>query len=281
MATAMGTLRGKVAVVTGGGTGLGKTMALRLADEGCDVVVAARRVGAIEQTASEVREIGPRALAIPCDVTDSTQCDDLIAGTLSEFGRLDILINNAGIVRDERQKPLWEISDEEWHLGIDTNLSGTFYCCRRVLKHFVEQNSGKIINIASAAGLRGMRGSYIYGTAKAGVVNLTRILAMSFSTYNIQINCIAPGFIDVRHLQPQPPTGGPGITARFIPVGHFGVPNDIGHLGLFLASDASDSITGGLFANDGGSLAGGFAPTGYAPVIDMNEDRDGLSRVRS
>ena len=281
MSTAASTLKGKVAVVTGGGTGLGKAIILRLADEGCDVVVAARRVGAIEQTASEVRDVGPRALAIRCDVTDSTQCDNLIARTLSEFGRLDILVNNAGIVRDEQRKPLWEITDEEWHLGIDTNLSGTFYCCRRVLKRFVEQNSGKIINIASASGLRGYRSSYMYATAKAAVINLTRIMAMTFSTYNIQINCIAPGAIDVRHMQPEPATGESGWTSGFIPVGRIGVPNDIGHLGLFLASDASASITGGLFICDGGSLAGSVAPTGYAPVIEMKEDQDGLSRLQS
>ena len=272
MVTSTGTLRGKVAVITGGGTGLGKTMTLRLAEEGCDIVVAARRVAALEETAGEVRDIGPRALAIPCDVTDSAQCDDLVARTLSEFGRLDILINNAGIVRDEQQKSLWEITDEEWRLGIDTNLSSVFYCCRPTLKHFVEQNSGRIINIASASGLRGMRSSYMYATAKAGVINLTRILAMTFSSYDIQINCIAPGYIDVRSMQPEPATGGYMPTAKFIPIGRFGVPNDIGHLGLFLASDVSASITGGVFISDGGSLAGGVAPTGYAPVIDMKED---------
>ncbi len=266
MATTTGTLSGKVAIVTGGGTGLGKTIALRLADEGCDIVVAARRMGVLEQTASEVRDAGPRAMAIQCDVTDSARCDNLIAQTLSEFGRLDILVNNAGIVRGEQQQPLWEITDEEWHLGIDTNLGSVFFCSRPALKYFVEQNRGKIINIASASGLRGMRSSYMYATAKAGVINLTRIMAMSFSTYNIQINCIAPGFIDVRHLQPEPAAEGFMPTARFIPTGRFGVPNDIGHLGLFLASDASASITGGVFISDGGSLAGGIAPTGYARV---------------
>jgi len=272
MATSTSTLKGKVAVVTGGGTGIGKTISLRLADEGCDIVVAARRIGPIEQTASEIRDIGPRALAIPCDVTDSAQCDNLIDRTLSEFGRFDILVNNAGIVRDEQQKSLWEITDEEWHLGIDTNLGSVFFCSRPALKHFVKQNSGKIINIASASGLRGFRNSYMYATAKAGVINLTRILAMTFSTYNIQINCIAPGAIDVRHLQPGPAIGETAWTSKFIPVGRIGVPNDIGHLGLFLASDASASITGGLFISDGGSLAGSVAPTGYAPVIDMRED---------
>ena len=272
MATAKGTLEGKVAIVTGGGTGLGKTMALAMAGEGCDIVVAARRVGAIEQTAREVTDLGRRALAIPTDVTDSSQCNNLVERTLSEMGRLDILINNAGIVRGQARKELWEITDEDWHLGIDTNLSGTFYCCRAALKYFVEQKRGKIINIASGNGMRGARGDYMYGTAKAGVINLSRVLAMTFAQSNIQVNCIAPGFIDVRQVQPVPITADVFRTPQFIPVGRFGVPEDIGHLGLFLASDASDYITGGLFANDGGGLAGGIAPTGYAPVIEIEED---------
>jgi NAD(P)-dependent dehydrogenase (short-subunit alcohol dehydrogenase family) len=272
MATGNGTLKGKVVAITGGGTGLGKTMALAMANEGADVVVAARRTNAIEQTAAEARELGSRALAISTDVTDSKQCDNLIERTIAEMGGLDVLVNNAGIVRGQVPKPLWEIPDEEWHQGIDTNLSGTFFCCRRALKHFVEQNRGKIINIASGNGMRGQRGDYMYGTAKAGVINLGRVLAMTFSTYNIQINTIAPGFVDVRHLQPEPSTREVARQPRFIPVGRFGVPADIGDLGLFLASDASDAITGGLFASDGGGLAGGFAPTGYAPVIELKED---------
>lgn len=272
MATGNGTLKGKVAIVTGGGTGLGRTMALAMANEGADVVVASRRLNAIEPAAAQIKELGVRALAIPTDVTDSKQCDDLIERTIAEMGGLDILVNNAGIVRGQAPKPLWEIPDEEWLLGINTNLSGTFYCCRRALKHFTEQNRGKIINIASGNGMRGQRGDYMYGTAKAGVINLTRILAMTFSTYNIQINCIAPGFVDVRHLQPEPAQREVSRQARFIPVGRFGVPEDIGDLGLFLAADASDYVSGGLFANDGGGLAGGVAPTGYAPVIELKED---------
>lgn len=265
-------LEGKVAIITGGGTGLGRAMALAMAKEGAAIVAAARRVEAIEQTAKAVRDLGSRALAIPTDVTDSQQVNNLIAQTISEMGRLDILINNAGIVRGQQPKQMWEITDQEWHLGIDTNLSGTFFCCRAALKYFVEQNHGKIINIASGNGLRGQRGDFMYGTAKAAVINLTRILAMTFAQNNIQVNCIAPGFVDVRALQLAPVTGELGRHSEFIPVGRFGVPEDIGDLGLFLASDASDYITGGLFANDGGGLAGGIAPTGYAPIIEIKED---------
>ena len=275
MATETGTLKGKVAIITGGGTGLGKTMALRMAEEGCDIVVGARRVDAIEETAAQVRDIGPRGLAVPCDATDSAQCNNLIARTIAEFGRLDILINNAGIVRNQPPREFWDITDDEWRLGIDTNLTTAFYCSRPAIKRFVEQNRGKIINIASGNGMRGQRNDFMYGTAKAGVINLTRIMAMSFAAYNIQVNCIAPGFVDVRHLQPgagSEPMRDLGRNPKFIPVGRFGVPNDIGHLGLFLASDASDSITGGLFANDGGGLACGVAPSGYVPVIDLKEE---------
>ncbi len=112
----------------------------------------------------------------------------------------------------------------------------------------------------------------MYGTAKAAVINLTRVLALTFAQDNIQVNCIAPGFVDVRGLQPVPVTTPVGRNPDFIPVGRFGVPEDIGNLGLFLASDASDYISGGLFANDGGGLAGGVAPTHYTPVINMRED---------
>jgi len=272
MATGKGTLAGKVAIVTGGGTGLGKSMSLLMGGEGCDIVVAARRVNAIEQTAREVRDLGCRALAIPTDVTDTRAVNNLVERTIREMGGLDILVNNAGIVRGQERRPLWEITDEDWRLGIDTNLSGAFYCSRAAMKRFVDQGHGKIINVASGNGMRGARGDFMYGTAKAGLINLTRVMAITFAPYNIQVNCIAPGFVDVRQLQPDPVTREVFRTAQYIPVGRFGVPEDIGHLGLFLASDASDYITGGLFPNDGGGLAGGVAPTGYAPVIEMEEN---------
>ena len=272
MAKGKGTLAGKVVIVTGGGTGLGKTMALLMAKEGADIVVASRRLEAIEPAAGEITALGVRSLAIQTDVTDSKQVNEMVEQTISEMGGLDILVNNAGIVRGQERKEIWDITDEEWHLGIDVNLTGTFLCCRAVLKHFVEQNRGKIINIASGNGLRGMRGDYMYGTAKAGVIQLTRVLAITFAQNNIQVNCIAPGFVDVRALQPVPVTSPVGRNAEFIPVGRFGIPEDIGYLGLFLASDASDYISGGLFANEGGGLAGGITPTHYAPIINMKED---------
>lgn len=272
MVSGKGRLEGKVAIITGGGTGLGKSAALALAKEGANIVVAARRVEPIEQTANEVSALGRRGLAIPTDVTDSQQVNRLVERTLSEMGRIDILVNNAGIVRGQPRKALWDVTDEEWHLGIDTNLGGAFFCCRAAGKHLVTQKSGKVINIASGNGLRGGRGDYMYGTAKAGVIELTRVLAITWAQDNVQVNCIAPGFVDVSASQPESRTTSTARNSEFIPVGRFGIPDDIGHLVLFLASDASDYITGGLFANDGGGLAGGFAPTGYAPIITIKEE---------
>ena len=276
MALGKGCLAGKVAIITGGGTGLGKAMALALAEEGADVVVSSRRLEAIEPTAKELSDLGVRALAIPADVTDSQQVNRLVERTLAELGRIDILINNAGIVRGEQRKPIWELTDEEWRLGIDTNLSGAFYCCRAVGKHLVAQKSGKVINVASGFGMRGGRDNYMYCCAKGGVIQLTRSLAITWAQDNIQVNTIAPGFVDTSEWQPEPPPvrmgdGSMGIRGEFNPVGRFGIPQDIGALGLFLASDASAYITGGLFVADGGGMVG-CGPTGYAPVIMMEED---------
>ncbi len=187
MVAGKGSLEGKVAIITGGGTGLGKAIAIALAEEGANIAVASRRLEAIEPTAKRLNDLGVRALAIPTDVTDSQQCNQLIERTLAELGRIDILINNAGIVRGEQAKPIWDITDEEWHLGIDTNLSGAFYCCRAAGKHLVAQKSGKVINVASGYGFRGGRDNYMYCCAKGGVIQLTRSLALTWARDNIQV----------------------------------------------------------------------------------------------
>ena len=270
-----GTLEDKVIIITGGGTGLGRSMAFRLAEEGADIVVAARRVPPLEGTAAGVRERGGKALVVPTDVTDTAQIDHLIEKTLAEMGKIDVLINNAGIVRGERAKSLWEISDQDWRIGIDVNLSGAFYCSRAVSKYFAERKSGKIILLASGEGFRGQRNSFMYNTAKAGVVNLTRVMALTLAEYNVRVNCIVPGFVDTYDSQPEDyrkvMAERRATRKLFVPVGHSGKPDDIGYVALFLCSDASDYVTGGCFIADGGGLAGGFATTGYAPVVTLKE----------
>ncbi|HEX9896472.1 MAG TPA: SDR family oxidoreductase [Dehalococcoidales bacterium] len=278
MSEQKGTLDGKVIIITGGGTGLGRSMAFRLAEEGADIVVAARRVQPLEETAAGVRKLGRKALVVPTDVTDSAQCNHLIEKTLAEMGKIDVLINNAGIVRGERPKSLWETSDQDWHTGIDVNLTGGFYCSRAVSKYFADRKDGHIILVASGEGFRGQRNSFMYNTAKAGVVNLTRVMALTLAEYNVRVNCIVPGFVDTFEYQPEEyqkamaPLRAAGGTRRlFVPVGHSGKPDDIGYLAVFLCSDASDYVTAGIFISDGGGLAGGYATTGYAPVVSLKE----------
>ncbi len=274
----MGTLDGKVIIITGGGTGLGRSMAYRLAEEGADIVVAARRIPPLEETAAGVRKLGRKALVVSTDVTDSTQCNNLIAKTLTEMGRIDVLINNAGIVRGERPKAVWETTDQDWHTGIDVNLSGGFYCTRAATKYFVDNKRGNVIMVASGEGFRGVRNNLMYTVAKAGVVNFTRTMALTLAEHNIRVNCVVPGFVDTFEYQPEeyqkavaPMRAARTSTRLFIPVGHQGKPDDIGYLTLFLCSDASDYITAGIFISDGGGLAGGFATTGYAPLVSLKE----------
>jgi len=267
-------LEGKVAIVTGAGTGLGKAMALTLARAGADIVVAGRRVPPIEQTAEKARDFGRRALVISTDVSDSAQCNRLIEQAIAEMGRLDILINNAGGGRGGGRKPIQDWTDDDWHYIMDINVTGVFYCCRAVAKHFLAQKRGKVINVASGFGLRGLRDSYAYCAAKAGTILLTRSLALSWAGDNIQVNTIAPGFVDVTEwqLEPRPVSESADRRQSFTPVGRTGIPEDIAYLALFLASDASDYITGGLFSAEGGAFAGGFAPVRHAPTILLEEE---------
>jgi NAD(P)-dependent dehydrogenase (short-subunit alcohol dehydrogenase family) len=275
MARDKGKLDGKVIVITGGGTGLGRSMSYRLAEEGANIVVAARREPPLEETAEGVRERGGKALVVRTDVTDTVQVKNLIEKSLAEMGRIDVLINNAGIVRGERPKTMWEISDEDWRIGIEVNLSGGFYCSRTISKYFAERKQGNIIMVASGEGFRGQRNSFMYNTAKAGVVNLTRVMAMTLAEYNIRVNCIVPGFVDTYDNQPEDyqKVMAERRTTRklFVPVGHSGKPDDIGYVAVYLCSDASEYVTAGCFIADGGGLAGGFATTGYAPVVSLEE----------
>jgi NAD(P)-dependent dehydrogenase (short-subunit alcohol dehydrogenase family) len=269
-------LEGKTAIVTGGGTNLGKAMCHALARAGADLVVAARGLGPLEETAAEVRALGRKVLVVPTDITDSTQVNNLVAKTIAKLGAVDILINNAGVARGiepsprdvipKEPFPIWELTDEMWRQATDTNLTGTFYCCRAVAIHMIERKSGKIINIASVAGLRAARNMYSFGAAKAGVVMLTKTLSFSLARHHVNVNCIAPGFFRTAEVDAEIV----GHQARLIPMRRAGEPREIGPLAVFLASRASDYVTGECFIIDGGRSMG-YGPVGFAPVIPMDE----------
>ncbi len=261
-------LDGKTIIVTGGGTGLGLAMVRAVSRAGADLVIAARRIGPIEKAAEEVRSLGRRALAVTTDVTDTAQVNGMVERTLAEFGKIDVLFNNAGLVRSHKATPIWEISDADWRLGIEVNLSSAFYCSRAVAKHMVDRGRGKIINIASGFGVRGGRDIYMYTCGKGGMIQLTRTLAVSLGMYGVTCNCILPGFIPTETTGAMPRMSLPG--GNFVPVGFVGRVMDMGPVAVFMASAASDYMNGEFFAIDGGGLSAGVAPTGYAPDIPLN-----------
>ncbi|MDC0035268.1 SDR family oxidoreductase [Chloroflexi bacterium] len=260
-------LKNKTIVITGGGTGLGKEMCLAMARSGANIVIAARRLAPIEEVSKLVQDLGRRSLAISTDATNTSDVKNLFDSTIAEFGKVDVLFNNAGIVREDSAKPIWDISDESWQIGIEVNLSTAFYCSREISKHMADNGGGKIINIASGFGFRGGRDNYMYAAGKGGIVNLTRAMATSLGKYGITANCIVPGFI---------PTEASDLNSersdergRFIPIGRVGRPSEMGPLAVYLASSASDYMNGEFIAIDGGGLAGGIAPTLHAPEIPL------------
>lgn len=259
-------LEGKGVVITGGGTGLGREMTLAMARAGADIVIAARRTGPIEEVAEEVRALGRKSVAISADVTDTDQVKSLMDSAIDELGKVDVLLNNAGIVRGQGAIPIWEISDDDWRVGIEVNMSSAFYCARAIAKHMVERGGGKIINVSSGFGYRGGRDNYIYCVGKGGIVNFTRVLATSLGRYGITSTCIVPGFIPTEGTDESRLTLPRG---EFIPIGRVGHPHEMGAVAVFLASGASDYMNGEAFIIDGGGLAGGAAPTGHAPEIPL------------
>jgi NAD(P)-dependent dehydrogenase (short-subunit alcohol dehydrogenase family) len=256
-------LEGKNALITGGGSGLGRAMSLAMADAGANVIVSARRMPLLEETVALVEAKGRRALALPADLTVSEQVNRMTEQAIAEFGRIDILVNNAGITEAGRGKMLPELTDEEWRIGIDVNLTTAFYCSRAIINHFLEHGGGKIINVTSGWGMRGGRGNFMYSVAKGGVIQLTKALAMTYARDNIRCTCIAPGLIPKGIPQEARDERG-----KVQPVGRVGWPYEMGPLAVFLASDMSDYMSGETVLLDGGSIAGGVTPAGLVPVAE-------------
>jgi 2-dehydro-3-deoxy-D-gluconate 5-dehydrogenase len=257
-------LTGQCAIVTGAGTGLGREMALHLAEAGCDVVGVGRRAEPIEDVGKEIRAKGRRYLACPgTDVTVSEQVNAMVEKAIREMGRISVLINNAGLGGTGRGKTLPELTDEDWHSGIDSNLSSAFYCSRAIVDHMVEHGGGRIINITSGWGFRGGRGNFMYSVAKGGVIQLTKALAMTYAHDGIRASCIAPGLF--------PKTEDEAVLTQIgerQPSGRIGFLREIGPLAVFLASPASDYLSGETVLIDGGAIAAGITPAGIAPRVE-------------
>ena len=250
MSASSPSLAGQVAVVTGASRGIGRAVAIALAAAGAQVVVNyARSSTAADEVVAESVTAGGSAVAIQADVSQADQVDGLINGTLKQFGRVDVLVNNAGITRDTL---LLRMKLEDWQAVIDLNLTGVFLCTRAVAKIMLKQRSGRIINIASVAGQMGNPGQANYSAAKAGVIGFTKTVAKELASRGITANAVAPGFIETDMTDD---LGNTDEIRKFIPLGRFGQPEDIAGMVRFLAADpAAAYITGQVFNVDGGMV---------------------------
>lgn len=246
-------LNGKIALITGGGRGLGRAIAIAYAKAGADVTVASRTRRQIEEVAAAIQGTSRRALAVQVDVTHSSSVANIVQRTQREFGRIDILVNCAGIGRSER---LAKMSDQSWDEVIRTDLYGTFYCCREAVRVMIQQQSGSIINIASVAGMRSLAGFAAYGASKSGVIALTKILALEVARYHVRVKAIAPAYFrtDMNAAKLDDPEIGPKIIKR-IPMRRVGQPEEITPVAVLLASDEASFITGEVFSVSGGEMA--------------------------
>jgi NAD(P)-dependent dehydrogenase (short-subunit alcohol dehydrogenase family) len=247
-------LTGRVAIVTGGSIGLGRQMAEALAEMGANLVLCARKAERCEQAATELRALGVKTLALGCDVKDPSNVRNVVDKALSEFGRIDILINNAGT---SWGAPVEAMTLEQWDKVIDTNLKGTFLFSQAAGKHMTAQRRGKIINIASTAGLRGSSPDFQaigYSASKGGVIAFTRDLARKWAVYNVHVNAIAPGWFPTHMSQVLIERNSQNILPG-IPLGRVGSDHDLKGAAVFLASDASDFVSGHVLVVDGGQTA--------------------------
>jgi NAD(P)-dependent dehydrogenase (short-subunit alcohol dehydrogenase family) len=248
-------LKGKVALVTGGRTGIGKAIALTFAEAGADVATCSRsdKHGELTAVGDEIRKLGRRALTVQADVSRKGDVENMVKKTAAELGDIDILVNNAGILV---LKELLDTEEEVWDQLFSINLKGCHLCCQAVGRLMVNQKKGSIINIASIDGFIANTPESAYGVTKGGVITYTKYLAKELARYNIRVNAIAPGEIKTemgRFIWDNPERL--KETEANIPLGRIGLPEDIANVALFLASDASSYVTGHTIVADGGTIA--------------------------
>ena len=244
-------LKNKVALITGGGSGIGEATVLKFSEEGAKVVINDVNKDNANKLAEKLKAKGCEALVCIADVCKKSDVEKMIKQIIDKFGRLDILVNNAGINRDSFAK---KMSEEQWDKVIDVNLKGTFLCAQAALVPMMEQKSGKIINTASIGAL-GNLGQANYSASKAGVIGLTKTLALEGARYNINVNCVSPGATNTAMTAGMPPEIAQKVKEK-IPLRRFAEPNDIAEMHLFLASEKSSYITGQVIFVDGGISVG-------------------------
>ena len=249
-----GRMENKVVIVTGGGSGIGRATCYRLRQEGARVVVADRNQAGAEETRGLMEGNDENSAVSVVDVSRSAQVEQMVAETVSKFGRLDGLVNGAAILI--RTPPLAEVEDVDWDLTMDTNLKGLFYCCKYARPAMLEHGGGSIVNIASMSGVRGVAYSVPYAVSKAGVIHLTKVAAAQYTHQGVRVNCIAPGGIDTPQMR-----GSTASAETFEernvehPMGRVGRPDEVANLITWLASEEASYVSGSTYIIDGGAWA--------------------------
>ncbi len=241
-------LTGKIALVTGAAQGIGREIALALASDGADVAICDVNLEAAQKTAAEIESKGKKSLAVKANVAASADVSAMIEQVVGKFGKIDILINNAGITRDGL---ILRMKDEDWDLVLSINLKGAFLCTKSALKYMTKQRSGTIINIASIVGAMGNAGQANYVASKAGLIGLTKTIAREYANRGITANAVAPGFIETAMTQALPENVRQEL-AKQIPMGKLGTPEDVANAVRFLASPWASYITGQVVHVNGG-----------------------------
>ncbi|MBS3907317.1 MAG: 3-oxoacyl-[acyl-carrier-protein] reductase [Syntrophaceae bacterium] len=241
-------LSGKVVLVTGAAQGIGKAIALLLAKNGADVVVSDINLEKAQETAHEIQGMGRRSFAIKVNVADLKDVERMVEAIVEQFGRIDILVNNAGITRD---RLILRMTEEDWDAVLDVNLKGTFNCTKAAIRHMSKQKCGKIVSIASVSGEMGNPGQANYAASKAGVIGFTKTIAREFAGRGINVNAIAPGYIQTPMTDAVPEKAKEELK-RMIPMERLGQPEDVAQAALFLVSENSSYITGQVLNVNGG-----------------------------
>lgn len=239
----------RAALVTGGGRGIGRAVCLALAAQGYDVAVNyAASSAAAEKTAEDCRAYGVQAVTLQADVTDPAACQTLVDTAAKTFGRLDVLVNNAGVTAD---KLILRMQEEDFDKVINANLKGSFFCCKAACKLMMRQRYGRIVNISSVVGLHGNAGQANYAASKAGLIGMTKSLAKEFAARNVTVNAVAPGFIGTDMTDAMPEAAKQAAMAG-IPAGRIGAAEEVANAVAFLAGEGASYITGQVLCVDGG-----------------------------